>query len=170
MVNFFKRLTCEHLRGQLRDREWLCPCETILFGVHQMKHMKLFLCVMITLVCGLMVCDVYAQTGTGRALFAYPMNGQTLDQENADRAACHDWAVGQTGYDPTYVYAAQQYQYWIKPAQTGASYEHPRYPNKAVGFAGARTNADIRRLNELYAAYLRAGAVCLEARGYQVSR
>ena len=125
----------------------------------------------ILLMSGTVVSDVNAQSTTGRALFAYPMKGQTLDEENADRAACHDWAVAQTGYDPTYVYAAQQYQqYWIKPAQTGASYEHPRYPNKPRSFAGALTNADIRRLNDLYAAYLRAGAVCLEARGYQVSR
>ena len=27
----------------------------------------------------------YAQYGSGRALLAYPMNGQTLEQENADR-------------------------------------------------------------------------------------
>ena len=47
-------------------------------------------------------------TATGRALFTYPMNGQTLQKENADRAACHDWAVAQTGFDPSLVYAAQQ--------------------------------------------------------------
>ena len=35
---------------------------------------------------------------------------------------------------------------------------------------GAMGNAERRRLNELYFAYLRAGQVCLEARGYQVSR
>jgi hypothetical protein len=111
----------------------------------------------------------YAQYGTGRALLAYPMKGQTLEQENADRAACHDWAVAQTGYDPTLVYATQQY--WIKPgAGTGASYEHPRYPHQSGGFVGAMGNAERRRLNELYYAYLRAGQVCLEARGYQVSR
>jgi hypothetical protein len=40
-----------------------------------------------------------AQTATGRALFAYPMKGQTPDQENLDRAACHDWAVAQSGFD-----------------------------------------------------------------------
>ena len=49
----------------------------------------------------------YAQYGSGRALLAYPMKGQTLEQENADRVVCHDWAVAQTGYDPTLVYAAQ---------------------------------------------------------------
>ena len=57
----------------------------------------------------------YAQYGSGRALLAYPMNGQTLEQENADRVACHDWAVAQTGYDPTLVYAAQQYWITVRP-------------------------------------------------------
>ena len=76
----------------------------------------------------------YAQYGSGRALLAYPMNGQTLEQENADRVACHDWAVAQTGYDPTLVYAAQQYWIAVRPNAAGASYEHPRYPNKPAGF------------------------------------
>ena len=108
----------------------------------------------------------YAQYGSGRALLAYPMKGQTLEQENADRSACHDWAVAQTGYDPTLVYAAQQY--WIRPdAGTGT----PRYyQHQSGGFVGAMGNAERRRLNELYFAYLRAGQVCLEARGYQVTR
>ena len=50
------------------------------------------------------------------------------------------------------------------------AYEHPRYPHQSGGFVGAMGNAERRRLNELYYAYLRAGQVCLEARGYQVSR
>ena len=112
----------------------------------------------------------YAQYGTGRALLAYPMKGQTLEQENADRSACHDWAVAQTGYDPTLVYAAQQYWIAVRPNAAGASYEHPRYPNKPAGFFGAVGNAAKHRLNELYYAYLRAGQVCLESRGYQVTR
>ena len=62
----------------------------------------------------------YAQYGSGRALLAYPMNGQTLEQENADRVACHDWAVAQTGYDPTLVYAAQQYWITVRPGAAGA--------------------------------------------------
>ena len=103
-------------------------------------------------------------------MLAYPLNGQTLEQENADRVACHDWAVAQTGYDPTLVYAAQQYWIAVRPNAAGASYEHPRYPNKPAGFFGAVGNAEKHRLNELYYAYLRAGQVCLEARGYQVTR
>jgi hypothetical protein len=116
---------------------------------------------------------VYAQSATGRALYAYPLKGQTPEQENADRAACHDWAVAQAGYDPTLVYAAQQAgipMSAIVSATRGTcvpSYEHPCFPQGGIG--GAQGKAEIRRLNELYAAYLRAGAVCLEAKGYQVS-
>ena len=130
-----------------------------------MKRMNSLVCTAaVMLILGTAVS--YAQYGSGRALLAYPMQGQTLEQENADRSACHDWAVAQTGYDPTFVYAAQQY--WIKPgAGTGA----PRYyQHQSGGFVGAMGNAERRRLNELYYAYLRAGQVCLEARGYQVSR
>jgi hypothetical protein len=140
--------------------------ETFSLGRKQMTRMSRLLCAAaIMLMSGLAVSYVYAQYGSGRALLAYPMKGQTLDQENADRADCHDWAVAQTGYDPTFVYAAQQY--WIKPV-TGP--DAPRYAKQSGGFVGATTNAERRRLNELYYAYLRAGQVCLEARGYQVSR
>ena len=34
-------------------------------------------------------------------LMAYPKNGQTPEQQTKDRFECHQWAVGQTGYDPT---------------------------------------------------------------------
>ena len=105
-----------------------------------MKRMNSLVCTAaIMLILGTAVS--YAQYGSGRALLAYPMNGQTLEQENADRAACHDWAVAQTGYDPTLVYAAQQYWIAARPG-TGASYEHPRYPNKPAGFFGAMGNAE----------------------------
>jgi hypothetical protein len=34
-------------------------------------------------------------------LIIYPKNGQTNDQQAADRYECHTWAKGQTGFDPT---------------------------------------------------------------------
>ena len=105
---------------------------------------------------GAAIPHAYAQSTAPRALFAYPMKGQTPEEENADRAACHDWAVVQTGYDPTLIYAAQQQRYWITSKSTGASYEKPAFPNKSGGFGGALTNADVRRLNELYDAYLQS--------------
>ena len=103
-----------------------------------------------------------------RALFAYPMQGQTPEQENADRSACHDWAVVQSGYDPTLMYSAQRGVIVTQSGNTLPTYDR-RYPAPG-GIAVVRGNADIRRLNELYDAYLRAGEVCLEARGYQVTR
>jgi hypothetical protein len=35
------------------------------------------------------------------SLFVYPKNGQSDKQTASDRFQCHQWAVGQTGYDPT---------------------------------------------------------------------
>jgi len=106
-----------------------------------------------------------AQTAAGRALFAYPMKGQTPEQENADRAACHNWAVTQTGFVPSLVYAAQQAGV---PTRTITNVTRRMVTPGGIG--GARGNAEIRRINDLYDAYLRAGQVCLEARGYEVSR
>lgn len=34
-------------------------------------------------------------------MFIYPRQGQTEQQKSSDQYACHRWAVGQTGYDPT---------------------------------------------------------------------
>jgi hypothetical protein len=34
-------------------------------------------------------------------LIVYPKNGQSTDQQAADRYDCHRWANGQTGFDPT---------------------------------------------------------------------
>jgi len=131
-----------------------------------MKRMSRLLCAAaIISVTGTAVSDVYAQTATGRALFAYPMKGQTPEQQNADRAACHDWAVAQTGFDPSFVYAAQQ----AGVPQRAISNVTRRMVTPG-GIGGARGNAEVRRINDLYDAYLRAGQVCLEARGYQVSR
>ena len=35
------------------------------------------------------------------SLFVYPKNGQSQEQTDSDRYQCHQWAVGQTGFDPT---------------------------------------------------------------------
>ena len=54
-----------------------------------MKRMNPLVCsAAIMLMFGTAVSYVHAQYGTGRALLAYPMKGQTLEQENADR-----WSV-----------------------------------------------------------------------------
>ncbi len=34
------------------------------------------------------------------AVYACPMAGQSLDQQQQDNWECHSWSVQQTGYDP----------------------------------------------------------------------
>ena len=132
-----------------------------------MKRTKQLVCgIAIMAMAGTAVSSVDAQSVSARALFAYPMQGQTPEQENADRAACHNWAVAQTGFDPSLVYAAQQAGV---PTRTITDVTR-RMVVTPGGIGGARGNAEARRINGLYHAYLRAGQVCLEARGYQVSR
>ena len=126
-----------------------------------MKRLSQILCgAAIMVMAGTAISHVHA-----RALFAYPMQGQSPEQENADRAACHNWAVTQTGFDPTLVYAAQQ-----AGVPTRTISDVTRRMVTPGGIGGARGNAEVRRINDLYDAYLRAGQTCLEARGYQVSR
>jgi hypothetical protein len=37
----------------------------------------------------------------GDDMVIYPKNGQTREQQAADQFECHNWAKGQTGFDPT---------------------------------------------------------------------
>ncbi len=37
----------------------------------------------------------------GTDLIAYPKNGQSTDQQAKDKFDCHQWAVGQSGFDPS---------------------------------------------------------------------
>ncbi len=41
------------------------------------------------------------QAGGASKIYAYPKNGQTDDQAATDRFQCHQWAVSQTGFDPS---------------------------------------------------------------------
>ncbi|HNY49395.1 MAG TPA: DUF6515 family protein [Smithella sp.] len=50
--------------------------------------------------------DIAEQTGTDTEddkMFIYPRQGQSQEQQDYDRYACHQWAVEQTRYDPTKV-------------------------------------------------------------------
>lgn len=38
-------------------------------------------------------------------VFVYPQQGQSADLEDRDRYECHNWAVQQTGFDPSAPYA-----------------------------------------------------------------
>ncbi len=43
-------------------------------------------------------------------LVAYPAQGQTAEQSDRDRYECHNWAVKQTGFDPSRPGLAPQYR------------------------------------------------------------
>jgi hypothetical protein len=45
--------------------------------------------------------DAAPPPATPSDLIVYPANGQTKDQQAADQYECHNWAKGQTGFDPT---------------------------------------------------------------------
>src|SRR5215471_1767134 len=38
---------------------------------------------------------------SAQQMFIYPQRGQTPEQQQRDRFECHQWAVQQTGFDPT---------------------------------------------------------------------
>ena len=135
--------------------------------------MKFMCCAAIAVVAGVTVTTVLAQT-SGRALLIYK-EGVTPEQENKDRAACNEWAIEQSGFDPSAVYTAQQAGIRTKTIfevvgklDTASGGTDPRWG--AGAFGGARTSADKRRLAELYNSYLRAGALCLEGRGYVIAK
>jgi hypothetical protein len=134
---------------------------------------KFMCCAAIALVAGSIATYVHAQTG-GRALLIYK-EGVTPEQENKDRAACNEWAVQQSGFDPAAIYTAQQAGVRTRTIfevvgklDTASGGTDPRWGSGAFG--GASTSADKRRLAELYDDYLRAGALCLQGRGYAVTR
>lgn len=134
---------------------------------------KFMRCAAIALVWGSIATYVHAQT-SGRALLIYK-EGVTPEQENKDRAACNEWAIQQSGFDPSAIYTAQQAGVRTRTIfevvgalDIAAGGTDPRWGSGAFG--GASTSADKRRLAELYDNYLRAGALCLEGRGYTVAR
>lgn len=122
-----------------------------------------------------------------RALFAYPMKGQSLEQENRDRLDCHNWAVRQTGFSPSGVPEERRGQ---RGARRGGLFggaggsiigavaggSSGALVGLGVGalagglIGGVRGSNSQRNLDAQYDAYLRAAQTCMEGRGYRVSR
>ena len=57
-------------------------------------------------------------------LYVYPDRGQTAEQLDRDKEACHEWAVKQTGVDP------------VKMAESPPKPETPPGPGGVLGGAG----------------------------------
>jgi len=128
--------------------------------------------------------------------YVYPAKGQSADQQKKDEYECHQWAVNQTGFDPT---KAPPPAAAAPPPTTGASrgsgargaargavvgeiVADDASTGAAVGAAAARGQS--RRDNKAQAqaagqqqqqasssqqaGYSKARAACLEGRGYSI--
>ena len=128
--------------------------------------------------------------------YVYPAKGQSADQQKKDEYECHQWAVKQTGFDPT---QAPPPAAAAPPPTTGASrgsgargaargavvgeiIADDASTGAAVGAAAARGQS--RRENKAQAqtagqqqqqasssqqaGYSKARAACLEGRGYSI--
>jgi hypothetical protein len=49
----------------------------------------------------LLVALLASGSAAAQELYVFPQKGQDQAQQDADRGACHVWAVNQTGFDPT---------------------------------------------------------------------
>ena len=134
-------------------------------------------CIAIVLIWPLSIGNAHAQ-----AFFAYPTKGQSAAQEKTDRAACHDWAVSKSGYDPTY---KGNLPSGGKGAVGGTvlggalgtivgGIAGGVGTGAAIGaisgglIGGIKGSSKRERADARYSAYLRAGKACMEAKGYQV--
>jgi hypothetical protein len=60
-----------------------------------------------------------AAGGIGGGIYAYPSAGQSQEQVNKDKYYCHNWAVIETGYDPTVAPPPQTYYSSPPPGSSG---------------------------------------------------
>jgi hypothetical protein len=129
--------------------------------------------------------------GASAQQYVYPAKGQSADQQRKDEAACHQWAVSQTGVDPskaappppstttpTGVTPGAGARGAARGAIVGEIVGGEAGAGAAAGAAAAR--AQSRRQNAAQqqqaqsqqqaqaSAYWKARAACLEGRGYSV--
>ena len=137
-------------------------------------------------------------SASAQQLFIYPQRGQTPEQQQRDQFECHQWAVQQTGFDPTRTGAATVPQAagpTSSPLRGAAGGAAIGAVGGAIGgnagkgaaigaatgavFGGMRRNAQAREQQNQQAAmnaqaegqvaaYNRALATCLSGRGYTV--
>jgi outer membrane protein with glycine zipper len=63
--------------------------------------------------------SLLAKPASAQNMYIYPAQGQSQAQQDKDRYECHNWAVQQTGFDPT-------------QANAGAAYNQPPPPQGGV--------------------------------------
>jgi hypothetical protein len=150
------------------------------------------------IVAALSACAALFATGAVAQQYVYPAKGQSPDQQKKDESACYQWAVQQTGVDPSKPAAAPA----APPPPTTATGTTPgagvrgaargAVVGEVVGGdagAGAAAGAAVARsssrkqnaaqaqqqqqaaqqaTSSQQAAFAKARAACLEGRGYTV--
>jgi hypothetical protein len=72
-------------------------------------------------------------SGWAQGLYIYPQKGQSPQQQDRDRYECHNWAVQQTGVDPTMAQA---------PSPSGGGVLHGAARGAALGAVGGAIAGD----------------------------
>jgi len=72
-------------------------------------------------------------------VYAYPRNNQTAEEQKRDRFECYNWAVKQTGFDPSRLSAEGPRQITVEPA------EAPHHDATVLGVTGAIIGAAVSR-------------------------
>ena len=119
-----------------------------------------------------------ASSAYARALIAIPLQGQSAQQQENDRAECGQYANQVTGYSPSglpIVVRAGPPGMISGPVpttpivvQTNQGPVATVAPPPAGLIGGIINRKQLAALDVLYANYLAAGAACLTSRGYQV--
>jgi hypothetical protein len=114
-------------------------------------------------------------------IFAYPLKGQSQEQQAADLNACHQWAMAETGFDPATIPPASGAQGALKGVFVGllaggiVAATGGAAAAVAIGAGGGGLIGGIlgkhkqAKITAAYTAYLQAGKTCMQAKGYQVS-
>jgi hypothetical protein len=143
-----------------------------------MKHSRGAFCGLL-IVC---VVTVAASSAFADALFAYPLKGQSAQQQQLDRMECHQWAVAQSGFDPNSVASDPSAKSGALKglfvglvaggivAATGGAAAAIAIGAGGGGLIGGIIGGDKqKKLMAANAAYLNAAQTCMAAKGYQVS-
>ena len=79
--------------------------------------------------------NVFAQQSIGAGIFAYPTADQSAKQVSTDTIQCHNWAVTETGFNPTLDYTPQPVPDYAPPPSSGGSADRSNAQNAGRGAA-----------------------------------
>lgn len=114
-------------------------------------------------------------------LYVYPLKGQSAQQEQTDRYTCHEWAIAQTGFNPSTAPQPSGARGAFKGvlggllvggivAATGGAAAAIAIGAGAGGLIGGIIGSDKQaKISAQYNSYLQAAKTCMAAKGYEVS-